>query len=574
VTVQAQIRATGYPGHSLVVELRDEKDHTVERKVEKYPADGRPLSVRFQVRPEESGVRFYRVKAWAEMDGEPDDAPAELTDESAVEDDRNRPEATLANNAHQIAVDRGGGPFRVLYVSGRPNWEFKFLRRALEEDDEIELTGLIRIAKREPKFDFRGHQGETTNPLFRGFDNQEDETAEQYDQPVLMRVGKVEADELRGGFPKAADQLFGYHALILDDVEAEYFTPDQMALLQKYVSRRGGGLLMLGGQESFVEGKYRRTPLEELLPVYLDGRTEGGAHEQYKIVLSREGWIQPWVRLRSTEPEEETRLQTMPAFGSVNRVQNIKPGASVLAFVEDERRNQQPALVAQRFGKGRTAALLIGDLWRWGMRRELDQPRDLEKSWRQTIRWLVSDVPGRIDFSAQRDEESPGMPIRLAVRARDAEFEALDNAKAAISITTPDGETLQLDAPPSAEEPGLYETTYVPRDQGAYRAKVVVTGPDGSEVGTREAGWVAQPAAEEFRDLGINRPLLETLAKQTGGEVVEADDLDRLVASLPNRKVAVTEPWTYPLWHQPWVFLVAIGCLIAEWGLRRLKGLP
>ena len=38
------------------------------------------------------------------------------------------------------------------------------------------------------------------------------------------------------------------------------------------------------------------------------------------------------------------------------------------------------------------------------------------------------------------------------------------------------------------EKAGLYEATYVPRQPGAYRAKVVVAGPDGAEVGNREAG--------------------------------------------------------------------------------------
>ncbi len=64
-------------------------------------------------------------------------------------------EATLANNSRLAAVDRGRGPYRVLYVCGRPNWEYKFLRRAVEEDDQVQLVGLLRIARREPKFDFR-----------------------------------------------------------------------------------------------------------------------------------------------------------------------------------------------------------------------------------------------------------------------------------------------------------------------------------------------------------------------------------------------------------------------------------
>ena len=58
--------------------------------------------------------------------------------------------------------------------------------------------------------------------------------------------------------------------MILDDLEAEFFTRDQMSLLQKFVSERGGGFLMLGGAESFHQGKYEHTPVGEMLPVYLD----------------------------------------------------------------------------------------------------------------------------------------------------------------------------------------------------------------------------------------------------------------------------------------------------------------
>ena len=97
-------------------------------------------------------------------------------------------EATLANNTAILVVNRSRGPYRVLYVAGRPNWEFKFLNRAVTEDDQIQMAGLIRIAKREPKFDFRGRNGESSNPLFRGFGNQSKEEIERYDKPVLIRL--------------------------------------------------------------------------------------------------------------------------------------------------------------------------------------------------------------------------------------------------------------------------------------------------------------------------------------------------------------------------------------------------
>ena len=70
-------------------------------------------------------------------------------------------------------------------------------------------------------------------------------------KPVLRPLNTRDQFELRGGFPKTAEELYAYEAVVLDDLEAQFFTADQMSLLQKFVSERGGGLLMLGGAESF-----------------------------------------------------------------------------------------------------------------------------------------------------------------------------------------------------------------------------------------------------------------------------------------------------------------------------------
>ena len=69
-------------------------------------------------------------------------------------------------------------------------------------------------------------------------------------------------DEVIGGFPKTREELFAYRAIILGSVEAAAFTPEQMRMLSDFVSKRGGGLLMLGGRRSFVEGggPARRSP--------------------------------------------------------------------------------------------------------------------------------------------------------------------------------------------------------------------------------------------------------------------------------------------------------------------------
>ncbi|QEL19652.1 glutamine amidotransferase [Limnoglobus roseus] len=560
VTLQAEAMALGVKGEAVVAILSNEAGREIDRQEATVADDREPLNFRFQVRPEKAGVGFYRVQV-------------RLKSEVANAADAPSIEQTLANNGRLVAVDRGRGPHRVLYVCGRPNWEFKYLRRAMEDDAEVQLVGLVRVARREPKFDFRSARTRPDNPLFKGFDNPDAETAERHDQPVMIRLGTQDAVELRTGFPQAAADLYRYDAVILDDIEAEFFTPDQQALLRNFVSRRGGGFLMLGGPDSFSAGKYDRTPVGELLPVYLDRPAAAAGAEDFRLVLTREGWLQPWVRTRKTEDDENRRLAAMAPFHTLNRVGRAKPGATVLAQVRDPAGTELPALVAQPFGKGRSAALLIGDLWRWGLRRDDPKQDDFDRSWRQTVRWLVADVPGRVEVRATPTAGAALPAMELAVQSTDAEYVPLDNAAVSVQITRPNGETLTLPAEADRREAGQYLATFVPREPGAYRATATVTAPDGSTVGKREVGWCVQPEADEFARLEPNRELLEQIATRTQGEVVPADGLERFVANLPSRKAPNMEAWATPLWHRGWYFAVTLLCLAAEWGLRRRFGM-
>lgn len=564
VVLRADVSTVGFSGEPIVASVTDEAGVEVERREAKPSGDGKPLSFRFQFRPDRKGVHFYTVRAFPASERAKEGGGAAPASSS---------EQTLANNSRLVVVDQGAGPYRVLYVGGRPNWEFKFLRRALADDDQIQLVGLLRIARRQPKFDFQAARNRTTSPLFDGFDNPDEETAERSDQPVLIRLGTLDEVELRDGFPKAVEELYRYHAVVIDDIEAGFFTQDQLTLLRNFVSVRGGGLLMLGGPDSFAEGKYDRTPVGELLPVYLNGPAAALEAGERRLVLTREGWLQPWVRTRKTEDEERKRLATMPGFRTLSRVGAVKPGAVTLAEVGDLAGHTVPALVAQAFGKGHVAALLIGDLWRWGMRRDDPGESDLERSWRQTARWLVSDVPGRVEIAVRPKADSAAPAVDLSVRVRDAEYRPLDNAKVALEITLPGGESLTLDAGPDGREAGAYAATYVTRKPGAYRVRATATGPDGGTIGEREAGWAAQPAADEFARLEPDREFMKTLASKTGGEVIDEGELASFVAGLSSRGAPITEPWTLPLWHHPLYFLIAIACLTAEWGLRRVNGL-
>ena len=481
-------------------------------------------------------------------------------------------EATPANNTRLLAADRGAGPYRVLYVTGRPNWEYKFLRRAIAGDDDIQMPALVRIAKREPKFEWRGRAGESVNPLFRGFGAKEGEEALRYDQPVLIRLGTKDAKELSDGFPKAAEDLFAeYRAIILDDIEAQFFTREQMNLIERFVSERGGAVMMLGGQESFRAGGYDNTPIGRMLPVYLDQTTSATAIGDARFNLTREGWLESWMRLRTDRDEDEKRLAGMSAFHAVNPALAFKPGASILATVSDAD-NSYPAIAVQRFGEGRVGGMLIGDLWRWGLS-DAEAHKDMDRLWRQLMRWLVVDVADAITFAAETEADDHER-VKLAVRVRDRAFKANSDAIVKIEVTQPDGSKSQLFAEPSLKEAGLFETEFFSSKPGNYRAMATVEDAEKrTALGGKAVGWTYDPMAREFASLAPNRDLMKRIAGETGGEMIGLDDIAKLPELLKNIRVPVEVTLATPLWHSPWIFAAILLLLLGEWMLRRKGGM-
>ena len=534
------------------------KELAVKEVVFPEPVSGGPVSralpVRLQLSAMPPGISFLKVgiRQSAEKPAE------ELTDR---------------NNEKQISVNRGSGPYRILYVSGRPNWEYKFLRRSLAMDSEIELVGLIRIAKREPKFEWRGRTGESSNPLFRGFRSEIPEETRKYDEPVLVRLNVSDASELRDGFPKSAEDLFDtYKAIIIDDLEASFFTQEQQELIDQYVSRRGGTLLMLGGQESFQPGLWENTPIGRVLPVYLDKIRNGPPSLESAFDLTREGWLEPWMRLRSSKDEETNRLAYMTPFFAVNQVSAIKPGASILSTVIDSERRTFPAIITQRYGEGKSAAVTIADFWRWGMK-DPEQQENLARSWRQLVRWAINEVPSRVELEKEEVNSGPLPLTKLSVRVQTKTFDPQDDATVILTVSHQDGETSTLSAEPSLTDPGLFTTEYASENPSGYRVQASVLDGEGEEIGTDEIARTINPEADEFAKLGPNQSTLERIAAETGGEMLRLDELAELPVLLKTLDLPISEVRQRPLWHTPWLFLIALACFLGEWVIRRRQGI-
>lgn len=73
----------------------------------------------------------------------------------------------------------------------------------------------------------------------------------------------------------------------------------------------------------------------------------------------------------------------------------------------------------------------------------------------------------------------------------------------------------------------------------------------------------------ELRDAEADRPLLESLARETGGRVVQPADAAALVRSLPNRSIRTENPIRDPIWNSPLALAILMSLLASEWIIRR-----
>jgi len=553
VTVSVTLQQSGCAGQSSAVTISDAKGSKLVTEKHRFGPQETRRTLRLQVPLAQTGLSFLRVEA-ALLPG--------AKGATAVE-------PILTNNRQDIAVDRGSGPYRVLFIGGRPAWDYKFLSRSLAADPEIQLPTLMRVAKREPKFEWRGRPGETSNPLFKGFGAEGGDGVQRYDQPVFIRLRVRDEKELADGFPKTPEQLMSdYSAIIIDDLEAEAFSREQLALIEQFVSRRGGSLLMLGGQECFSAGKYEHTSIGKMLPVYLDRPASEPALQQVAFQLTREGWLEPWTRLRKEQVEEESRLSTMQPFFCVNQTFTLKPGASILANVADPEGRSMPALITQRFGSGRVTALTLADVWRWGMK-DAEQQNDMQRFWRQLVRHLVVDVPERISFLAQPTEQ---ITHQLQVRVRDTAFEAMDDASVSFSVQQDASPAVALSAEPSLTEPGLFTASYYSNTAGRYTATATVKDAKGALLAERTTGWTLNPAAQETRFLTSDADYLSRIATATGGKLLPLEQLTTFPQLVKQLQLPATERKISPLWHHPAWLSAILLLLITEWALRRRQG--
>lgn len=443
-------------------------------------------------------------------------------------------EINQENNMMETTIHVTDEPLRVLHFEAEPRFETKFVRRAVARDPAIRLTSLVRTA-----------------------DNK------------YYRVGVEEADELAQGFPEDPAELFRYHALILGSMPAAMLTPAQQEAISDFVARRGGGLLLLGGGQAFTEGGNARAPLGDLAPA-VPGEADAPFRENVRVRLSAAGRSDPLLDFDTDEPREAL-FERLPPLTVTHPQRRAKPGATVL--LEGRDRNGEPLilLAVQRYGLGRVMSFPVRNSWRWQMHASMplaDQTHEM--LWRQLLRDLGRGAGGRIRLAPMEVETTPGRPVTVRAQALNARFQPLAQASLDLRITTPLGEIRHQPLTMSAL--GGYEGQFVPRETGRYEL-VVELKENGTIAASGRDHVDVSAAGREFHPPADADRLLAGIAATTGGQVFEADDVERLARVIGQARGRDTVLRRLPLWDAPLLLLSILVLACAEWGLRRWKRL-
>ncbi|MBI3182379.1 MAG: VWA domain-containing protein [Myxococcales bacterium] len=137
--------------------------------------------------------------------------------------------------------------------------------------------------------------------------------------------------EVRAPFAVSMDALDGVGAVVLENVEAGGLSESGLNVLSQYVKEAGGGLVMTGGRKSFGEGGFRKSPVEDLLPVSLEVR-----EEQRKAAVALSIIMDCSCSMGATVPDGRTKME-LAAEGVVGALEllNENDEASV-AMVDTE----------------------------------------------------------------------------------------------------------------------------------------------------------------------------------------------------------------------------------------------
>jgi uncharacterized membrane protein len=455
-------------------------------------------------------------------------------------------EVVVDNNQRSFVLRVIRDRMRVLLVAGRPSWDERFLRGLLKQDPNVDLVSfyILRTSSDSP-----GPQEQLSLIPF---------PVQEIFGPQLKTFDAV----ILVNFAYAPYRSLGIEPLLPN--------------LRDYV-KAGGGLAMVGGEQSFGEGRYGVTPLAEVLPVVpLDGAglVEGTIHTR----LTPEGRRHPITAIGGGEVASAAAWDKLPPVETLNwtRPLGAADRAAVLVEAPEQPIDGRPAPVVavREVGGGRSLAVATDGSWHWGFlaAEQGGGDRAYRRFWGAALRWLVRD-PDLTPLKVEPDQPTvePGAPVGLSLTVRGPDYGPAPGRKVAVELVSEEGKPVARGEAVSGVD-GTARLELTPPGPGAYKivARSDAGGPSPETAGNAVA---VRGAGPEDADAAPRPDLLKAIAEATGGDatVLPGGGLPKLAMTDPE-VVEIGRRKDLPIWDRWWNLAALAFTLGAEWVLRRRWG--
>ena len=437
-------------------------------------------------------------------------------------------ETDTANNSAITYLNVIDQQIRVLVLEGDPYWDTTFLQRSLMRNDKFDVDALIR-----------------------------------YGPEHVRAIRKTPTNgELQ--VPTTVDQLAAYDVVILgcavDTLSPTAGAPSGLPeLLDQYVKERGGTVI-------FSRGPAFQKPLSGgLEPIVWTNKS----HDHVHLAVTAEGRnLSPFQVLNETEGG----LDALPDLIDGKIPQETQPLTSVLAMgTGRDDPSTVPAIVHRRYGNGQVVSIGVDGLWRWALNAKADgADTPFDRFWDQMILWLLSgrDFTPNRQFSFRPNSANimlgEKVYFRLAMRQP---VPALTSVPVTLDYGDAEAGRTTLVADPASGSRLTAE--FLPEHTGRYRA--VVKLPDGT---TQESRFIVYTENLEETEVATDSLYLRRLCEASGGRLIDADELPKLIKELSNEKADQTPKILLePAWDETWVFYLAGLFFGLDWFWRRRWGL-
>lgn len=531
--IQAVLRAQGVGAQQVEVVLvqREVREGTaepgeeqiLERREVELPPDGGQVRLSFQHTAEKPGRLLFSVRV------------QQLENESNLED--NEPTSP-------VPVKVLGEQARVLLVAGAPTWEYRGVQRLLTREKSIDLSCWLQTLD-----DGRPQEGDT---------------------PITL-------------LPATREALFKYDVVLLFDPDPKEFDNEWVELLKQFVGEHSGGMLYMAGPKysgRFLAGA-RTGELKDLLPVRL-GDVARMEVDQLVAATTSRSWPlgvvsanvdQPIMRFYPEPEKTLARWQSLPGIFWSFPSEEPKAAARMLIELSDPAMigGPRPLLVTGQYGSGRTVYVGFNGTWRW--RRIGHDAEYFNRFWVQTVRYLIEgrslEGKRRGIVEAERARYDLGERVQITAQLKDSSYKPLEVPVVNATRRHSDGEIVPFTLAPIPNQPGSYEATITPHRTGRYTIVVEPPAETVEAVNIETNFSVTLPSAEA-NEAWLNKAQLVSLAEESGGKYFSLDELDKLVAAIPDKTKHIDlQSKPLPLWDTRNLLFLLVGLLCVEWAVRK-----